>query len=114
MYIAASTIAIAPTTAQPHPLSKTPVRMRNSPAKAVEPGTASAMMPVIMSTVARTGRPRAMPPNRSKLPVPVRASTRPASRKRVRDSSPWFTIWSRAPFQPAMFVANTPKMMSPS
>ena len=46
MYIAASTIAIAPTTAQPHPVSKTPVRIRNSPAKAVDPGTASAMMPV--------------------------------------------------------------------
>src|SRR6185312_4477948 len=46
MYIAASTIAIAPTTAQPQPVEKTPARIRNSPANADEPGTASAMIPV--------------------------------------------------------------------
>src|SRR5262249_19469893 len=35
-YIAASTIATAPVTAQPHPRWKTPARMRNSPANADE------------------------------------------------------------------------------
>src|SRR5213592_4330931 len=40
MYIAASTIATAPTTAQPQPCWKTPARIRNSPANADENGTA--------------------------------------------------------------------------
>src|SRR6185437_9635634 len=38
MYMAASTIATAPTTAQPQPCWKTPARMRNSPANDVESG----------------------------------------------------------------------------
>ena len=57
MYMAASTIATAPTTAQPQPCWKTPARMRNSPAKAVENGTASAIIPVVISTVASNGPP---------------------------------------------------------
>ena len=57
MYIAASTMATAPTTAQPQPTSKTPLRTRNSAAKAVEPGTASAITPVAIRIVASIGPP---------------------------------------------------------
>ena len=75
MYIAASTIATAPTTDHPQPRRKTPARIRNSPANEVESGTASAMMPVVMITVASAGRPRAMPPSSANSPVEVRRST---------------------------------------
>ena len=67
-----------------------------------------------MSTVASAGRPRAMPPSRSKLPVPARASTIPASMNSVTEIRPWFTIWSSAPFQPARFVAKSPSTIRPS
>src|SRR2546427_661510 len=36
MYMAASTIPVAPATVQPHPELKTPARIRNSPAKGEE------------------------------------------------------------------------------
>ena len=68
MYIAASTIATAPITAYIQPCWKTPARIGNSPANADEPGTASAITPIVISTVASAGRPRAIPPRRSKLP----------------------------------------------
>src|SRR5262249_8056575 len=58
MYMAAKTIATAPSTVQAHPWTKTPSRIRNSPANAPEPGTASPMIPVVIRMVARAGRPR--------------------------------------------------------
>src|SRR5581483_6270068 len=75
MYRAASTIAAAPTTAQPQPWRKTPARIRNSPAKLEESGTASAITPVVISTVASAGRPRAIPPSSASSPVAARRST---------------------------------------
>ena len=105
---------MAPTTAQPQPLTKTPLRIRNSPANAVDPGTASAITPVTISTVASAGRPRAMPPTRSSEPVPVRSSTMPAIMNSVAESRPWLTICSSAPFQPETLVANTPSTINPS
>ncbi len=57
MYMAASTIAAAPIAAQPQPCWKTPARIRNSPAKFDESGTASAITPTVISTVASAGRP---------------------------------------------------------
>src|SRR5581483_11702779 len=63
MYIAASTIAAAPITAQIQPCWNTPARMRNSPANVVESGTASEITPTIITTVASAGRPRAIPPS---------------------------------------------------
>src|SRR6185503_14849127 len=80
MYIAARTMPAAPATAQPQATPYTPARIRNSPANAQEPGTASAMIPVVISRVARTGRPRAIPPRPAKALVPVRISTMPARR----------------------------------
>jgi hypothetical protein len=108
MYIAARTIAAAPTTAQPQPSPKTPARIRNSPANAVDPGTASAITPVVISSVASAGRPRAIPPSRAKSPVAARRSITPASRKSAPEISPWFTIWSTAPSVPSSFSAKSP------
>src|SRR5205823_1239217 len=85
VYIAASTIATAPTTDQPQPTGKTPVRIMNSPANAVEPGTASAITPVAISIVASAGRPFAIPPSRRSSPVAARRSTEPASMKSVAE-----------------------------
>ena len=113
MYIAASTIPVAPATAQPQPVPKTPSRIRNSPANADEPGTASAMIPVTMSIVASTGRPRAMPPSRSKLPVEVRRSIVPASRKSAAEISPWLTDCSTAPLIPAVLTEKIPIVIRP-
>ena len=62
MYIAASTIAPAPIAAHHHARWKAPARIRNSPANAAEPGTASEMMPTVIKSVASAGRPFAMPP----------------------------------------------------
>src|SRR5262249_44609473 len=59
MYIAASTIAPAPITAQNHARWKTPARMRNSPANIEEPGTASEITPTVISSVASAGLPLA-------------------------------------------------------
>src|SRR5512132_3926312 len=108
MYIAASTIPLAPTTAQPQPALKIPARIRNSPANAVEPGTASAMTPKAISTVARAGRPRAIPPSRAKSPVAARRSIAPATRKSAAERSPWFTICRTAPERPRSFIAKSP------
>ena len=84
MYMAASTMATAPTTAQPQPMSKMPLRTRNSAANALEPGTASAMTPVVIRIVASTGRPRAMPPSRRSSPVLVRRSIAPRAGRALR------------------------------
>ena len=97
MYIAASTMATAPTTAQPQPCWNTPARMRNSPANDVESGTASEITPVVRISVASAGRPRAMPPSRRNSPVEVRRSTMPASRNSAAEKSAWLTICSTAP-----------------
>jgi len=103
VYIAARTIAIAPTTDHAQRSRRRRSGIKNSPANAVEPGTASMMTPSVISTVARAGRPRAMPPSRSNLPVPVRSSTRPASMNIAVEISPWLTICSTAPLKPARF-----------
>ena len=97
MYIAASTIPAAPTTAQPQPCWKTPARIRNSPANEVESGTASEMTPIVSTSVASAGRPRAMPPSSRNSPVDVRRSTIPAIRNSVAEMSAWLTICSTAP-----------------
>ena len=102
MYIAASTIATAPTTAQPQPCWKTPARIRNSPAKFEESGTASAITPTVIRTVASAGRPRAIPPSRASSPVAVRRSTIPASRNIDIERRPWLTICSTAPSKPRL------------
>ncbi len=108
MYIAASTIATRPGIAQPQPCWKTPARIRNSPAKAFDPGTASEMTPTEMMRVARIGRPRAIPPRRDRAPLEVRVSITPASRKRAAETKPWFTICSTEPLSESSFCANTP------
>src|SRR3954447_6950970 len=113
MYIAASTIATAPTTDQPQPRRNTPARMRNSPANAPENGTARPMMPVAISTVARAGRPPALPPMRARSPVVARRSTMPASRKSVADTRPWFTICRTDPLRPRSLTANSPIVIRP-
>ena len=94
MYMAARTMAIAPTTAQPQPMSKMPLRTRNSAAKALEPGTASAMAGRDQDRC-EDRSPTAMPPRRRSSPVLVRRSIAPASRKRAAEMSPWLTICRR-------------------
>src|SRR5438093_996576 len=112
-YAAASTIATAPTTDQPQPCRNTPARTRNSPANPEESGTASAITPVVSSTVARAGRPRAMPPSRASSPVSVRRSTIPASRNSVLETRPWLTIRSTEPSRPRSLTEKTPIVISP-
>src|SRR5664279_478632 len=97
MYIAPSTIATAPITAHHHARWYAPARIRNSPANAAEPGTASEMTPTVMSSVASAGRPRAMPPSSANSPVVVRRSTTPAMRKSEVEMNPCATICSTAP-----------------
>ncbi len=46
------------------------------------------MIPVVINTVASTGRPRAIPPRPAKALVPVRSSTMPARRKRIAEIEP--------------------------
>ena len=70
--------------AQPQPLSKTPARIRNSPANVAEPGTASAMTPWSCSIVASAGRPRAIPPSSRNSPVAVRRSIQPGEQEQRR------------------------------
>ena len=113
MSSAASTIATAPLTAQAQPCWNTPARIRNSPAKLDDSGTASAMIPVVINTVASAGRPRAIPPSKTSSPVAVRRSTIPASRKSVIEISPWLTICSTAPLKPRSLAANSPYVISP-
>ena len=113
MYIAASTIAAAPITAQAQPCWKTPARIRNSPAKFDESGTASAITPTVIRIVASAGRPRAIPPSRASSPVATRRSTIPASRNIVIESRPWLTICSTAPSKPRLLAANRPNTIRP-
>jgi hypothetical protein len=109
--MAASTMAAAPIAAKPQPWRKTPTRMRNSPAKFVDPGTASVNMPAAMSTVARIGRPFAAPPSRTNSPVPYSFSTKPASRNITADTSPWLTEWSTAPSSPVVEAEKIPRVI---
>ena len=87
--------------------------IRNSPAKVAEPGTASATIPATSSTVARTGRPRAMPPSAPMSPVPLRRSTIPTSRNMLAEMSAWFTDWSTAPSRPRSLAAKIPSVIRP-
>src|SRR4029453_5149537 len=114
MYIAASPIAAAPTLAYPEPVRKTPARIANSPANAAEPGTASAITPVVISTVASAGLPRAIPPRPPSSPVVVRRSIAPARRKSVAEMRPWLTICSTAPLSPRSLTAKRPSVIRPS
>jgi hypothetical protein len=112
-YIAASTIAPATITLQPQPWAYTPVRIRNSPAKVTEPGTASATIPSVISAVASAGRPFAIPPSRTSSPVVVRRSTVAASRNIPPETSAWATDCRIAPAIPASLAAKRPMVMSP-
>src|SRR6185503_1571519 len=111
MYIAASTMATAPATAQPQPRVKIPFRIKNSPANALDPGTARAITPVVISIVATTGRPRAIPPRRARFPVAARLSTAPARRKSAAETSPCVTICRSAPEMPESLTAKRPMTM---
>ena len=113
MYIAASTIAPAPIADHHQARWKTPARMRNSPAKFADPGTASEITPSVISSVASAGRPRAIPPSSRNSPVVVRRSTTPAMRKSEAETSPCATICSTAPSRPRSVPANSPSVISP-
>src|SRR5579871_1212042 len=113
MYIAASTIAPAPIAAHHQPRWKTPARMRNSPAKFADPGTASEITPSVMSSVESTGRPFAIPPSSANSPVVVRRSTTPATRKSEVDTSPCATICRTPPSRPSVEPEKSPSAMSP-
>ena len=65
-------------------------------------------MPVVMTIVARAGRPRASAAEAAEQPSPVRTSTMPASRKRSTESRPWLTIWNVAPVAPMSFMTKMP------
>ena len=54
------------------------------------------MIPVVISTVASAGLPRAIPPSPANALVPVRVSTIPASRKSVAETRPCATDWTIA------------------
>ncbi len=97
MYIAASTIPVAPSTAHHHARWYAPPRIRNSPANAAEPGTASEITPVAISSVASAGRPRAMPPRNANWSLVVRRSIVPAMRNSDTEMSPCAIICSTAP-----------------
>ena len=62
---------------RPSPASKTPSRIRNSPANAAEPGTASAMIPIVISTVASAGQPLRHPAEQHELTCCRAARSRP-------------------------------------
>jgi hypothetical protein len=111
--MAASTTPSATTTEYPQPWPYTPAMIRNSPAKVAEPGTASAIIPPIRTTVASVGRPRAIPPSSSSSPVPQRRSTIPTRRNMLAEMSPCATDWRMAPSMPRSSNANTPSVMSP-
>ena len=72
------------------------------------------MIPVVMTSVASAGRPRAMPPSRENSPVDVRRSTMPASRKSEAEMSAWLTICSTAPSKPRSLNANRPSTIRPA
>ncbi len=106
--MAASTIATAPTTAQPQPRVKIPLRIRNSPANALDPGTARAMTPAVMSDGGENGAARAIPPRSPRSPVAARRSTAPARRNREAEMRPWVTICRSAPESPESLTAKRP------
>ena len=60
------------------------------------------MIPVVISTVASAGRPRAIPPSAANALVPVRVSTIPASRKSVAETSPCATDWRIGALDPEL------------
>ena len=59
-------------------------RRRRPPSR----GTASAITPVVISSVASAGRPRAIPPSRVNWPVPVRALDDPGEQEQRRRDQP--------------------------
>ena len=71
------------------------------------------MIPVVISTVASTGRPRAIPPRPAKALVPVRSSTIPASRNSVAETSPCATDWRIAPSTPSSLSEKSPIVTRP-
>jgi hypothetical protein len=71
------------------------------------------MIPVVISSVASTGLPRAMPPSTANVLAPVRASTMPASRKSVAEIRPWATDWRIAPLTPTSLSEKSPSTIRP-
>ena len=113
MYIAASTMPVAPSAAHHQARWNAPARIRNSPANAAEPGTASEITPTVSSSAASAGRPRAMPPSSRNSPVVVRRSTAPAIRKSEAETSPCATICRTAPSKPRFVPEKSPSAISP-
>ena len=70
-------------------------------------------MPSVMTSVARIGRPLAIPPSSAKRPVPVRDSIIAASRKSPAETRPWLTECSTAPSRPRSVTAKMPSTMRP-
>ena len=70
-------------------------------------------MPSTITSVARIGRPFAIPPSSEKTPVPVRVSIIPATRKRPAETSPWLTECRTAPSRPRSLTAKMPSTIRP-
>ena len=65
-------------------------------------------MPTTITSVARAGRPFAIPPRSAKRSVPVRWISIAASRNIAAETRPWLTEWRTAPVTPRSSAAKMP------
>ena len=94
--------------------ANTPVRMKNSPTNALEPGIASAAMATTRKTPASQGAPLARPPiwSISSLPRLARAMM-PTMANAAAVTMPWLIICSTAPCPAVTLNAMIPSTMKP-
>ena len=77
-------------------LSNTPPRMKNSPTKALDPGSASAAMVTNRNATASLGAPLARPPRRSMSSVPVPRPSIITMANAAATTTPWLIMQHRA------------------
>ncbi len=92
---------------------KTPVRMRNSPAKELEPGMARDAIATIRKTPVRRGAPAARPPMSSMRSSGSARLMTATMAKAAATTMPWLTIWSTAPWEACTSMTMTPRRMKP-
>ena len=94
-------------------VSKTPLRMKNSPTKLAEPGIASSAIVTMMKSAASTGARFASPPISRMSSVPARSISTAMIRKTTATTSPWLNIWITDPSPPAALRLKMPIVMKP-
>ncbi len=90
-----------------------PIKTKNSPTNPLVPGSPTDESATRLSTAARAGATRAMPPNAAISRVCARSYSIPARKKRAPVEMPWLIMMRIAPSTLCSVSAQIPSITNP-